>query len=153
MKLQKIQNIRKAESADLQFLATLFDKYRVFYENAPDKVNAEKFLLERLEQNDSVIYVAEDERGNLTGFVQLYPMFSSTKMKRLWLLNDLYVEEIHRGKGIAKLLIEAAKQLCTETNASGLLLETAKSNVIGNALYPKTGFMLDKTHNYYTWQP
>jgi ribosomal protein S18 acetylase RimI-like enzyme len=50
------------------------------------------------------------------------------------------------------LLIEAAKTLCRETNSCGLVLETAKTNIIGNALYPKTGFQLDIEHNYYFWE-
>ena len=63
---------------------------------------AENFLKERLENQDSEIFVAE-ENGILTGFTQLYPLFfSSTRMKRYWLLNDLFVNENHRGKGHSK---------------------------------------------------
>lgn len=36
-------------------------------------------------------------------------------------------------------------------NACGLILETAKTNIVGNELYPKVGFSLDKEHNYYSW--
>jgi GNAT superfamily N-acetyltransferase len=143
--------IRKANFEDLKSLVKLFDEYRMFYEKESDIVNAEKFISERLLQNDSVIYVAANAEGKLTGFVQLYPIFSSTRMKRLWLLNDLYVEKEHRGKGISKQLIAFAKQLCKQTNACGLILETAKSNIIGNGLYPKVGFTLDNEHNYYFW--
>jgi ribosomal protein S18 acetylase RimI-like enzyme len=31
------------------------------------------------------------------------------------------------------------------------MLETAKSNIEGNRLYPKVGFELDEDHNYYEW--
>ncbi|WP_271711513.1 GNAT family N-acetyltransferase [Marinigracilibium pacificum] len=73
-------------------------------------------------------------------------------MKRVWLLNDLFVDEKYRGKGISVALINRAKKLAKETNAVGLMLETEKSNDIGNNLYPKTGFTLDKDHNYYSWE-
>jgi hypothetical protein len=43
------------------------------------------------------------------------------------------------------------KQLVQQTNACGLMPETAKSNDIGNQLYPKTGFALEEEHNYYYW--
>jgi ribosomal protein S18 acetylase RimI-like enzyme len=69
----------------------------------------------------------------------------------MWLLNDLYVDEKGRGRGISVLLIDACKQMCIETNACGLILETAKNNTIGNLLYPRAGFSLDEDHNYYTW--
>ena len=66
--------------------------------------------------------------------------------------NDLFVAPEYRSQGISVLLIDRAKQLARETNAVALTLETAKSNVIGNALYPKTGFVLDKDHNFYEWE-
>ena len=91
------------------------------------------------------------EEGDLVGFVQLYPLFSSTRMKKLWLLNDLFVVENFRGKGISKQLIEKCKDVCDDTGACGLMLETAKTNKTGNSLYVKTGFILDADHNYYSW--
>lgn len=143
--------IRKANKKDIINLTTLFDNYRVFYENESDIENAKIFLFERLTHNDLIIFIAENAMDELMGFVQLYPIFSSTRMKRLWLLNDLYIKEKHRGKGISKDLIKASKQLCAETNACGILLETAKTNAIGNSLYEKSGFQLDNEHNYYSW--
>jgi GNAT superfamily N-acetyltransferase len=89
--------------------------------------------------------------GDLAGFVQLYPLFSSTRMKKLWLLNDLFVQEEYRGKGYSLALIEKSKKLCEETGACGLMLETHKENIIGNKLYERTGFSLDAEHNYYSW--
>lgn len=143
--------IRKVETSDLNKLISLFDKYRVFYKKESDIKGAELFVSERLKQLDSIFFVAENSENELTGFVHLYPLFSSTRMKRLWLLNDLYVEESQRGKGISVKLIDAAKKLCIETDACGLMLETAKSNTIGNSLYPRAGFELDDEHNYYSW--
>jgi GNAT superfamily N-acetyltransferase len=78
-------------------------------------------------------------------------MFSSTRMKRLWLLNDLFVKKEYRRRGISKLLIERAKELCRETKACGFILETAKSNSVGNKLYQAVGMSLDHNHNYYSW--
>src|SRR6478609_9256626 len=96
--------IRKCQREDIDALVDLFDAYRVFYEMNSDKVLAKKFLQERITNNESVIFVSENESAVLTGFVQLYPIFSSTRMKRLWLLNDLFVEPIQRSKGISKKL-------------------------------------------------
>jgi ribosomal protein S18 acetylase RimI-like enzyme len=142
---------RKASISDIENLSNLFDHYRVFYKMESDLKGAKKFLLERIEKKESEIFVAESDAHELAGFVQLYPIFSSTRMKRLWLLNDLFVSENYRGQGISILLIDEAKKLCKESNACGLVLETAKSNVVGNKLYPKTGFALDLEHNYYSW--
>jgi GNAT superfamily N-acetyltransferase len=143
--------IKKAILADLEELNELFDGYRVFYEKESDKQASKAFLKERIEQNESVIFISRNEEGIATGFVQLYPVFSSTRMKRLWLLNDLYVDPKYRGQGFSKALIERSKELCGETDACGMMLETAKDNHVGNQLYPRTGWTLDEDHNYYTW--
>lgn len=120
-------------------------------------------MRERIENNESEIFVAtyfdkntDQNAGNnsekkLVSFVQLYPIFSSTNLKRFWLLNDLFIDENFRGKGISISLIDTAKKLAIQTNSVGLMLETAKDNVEGNHLYPKTGFKLDTKHNFYYW--
>lgn len=72
-------------------------------------------------------------------------------MKRLWLLNDLFIQPEHRGKGISVVLINACKELCRNSDSCGMILETSKDNTIGNQLYHKTGFSLDSEHNYYEW--
>lgn len=144
-------NIRKATTGDIEPLAGLFDQYRVFYRKEPDPEGCRKFLADRLNNSESEIFLAETPEGEAVGFVQLYPLFSSTRMKRLWLLNDLYVQPQYRGKGISKMLIGRSKEFCRETGGCGLSLETEKTNDIGNNLYPATGFEVDDDHNYYFW--
>lgn len=143
--------VRQAGIQDLPQLAALFDAYRVFYEKVSAIDEASAFLSERILRNESVIFVCENQKKKLTGFVQLYPIFSSTRMERLWLLNDLFVDPGFRGQHISVMLIDQAKEMAKSSNACGLLLETAKSNMIGNKLYLATGFELDLAHNYYSW--
>lgn len=142
--------ITKATIKDIETLTDLFEGYRIFYRKTPDRAAAEEFLRERLMQVDSEIFLAWEE-GQAAGFVQLYPVFSSTRMKRLWLLNDLYIAPDFRGKGLSLLLIDRAKKLALETNACGVLLETEKSNDIGNQLYPRAGFVQNEVSNFYEW--
>ncbi len=141
--------INQATIHHLDQLVQLFDAYRVWYRMPSDKTTAAQFLEDRIVAKESIIYLAfEDDKA--VGFTQLYPLFSSTRMKRMWLLNDLFVEETYRGKGISKQLINAAKALVRETGAAGILLETEKSNNIGNQLYPATDFKLEG-NNFYFW--
>lgn len=144
-------SIHTVTISDLEELAELFDSYRVFYEKESDLNAGKSFLKERIEKQEAVIFISRNDEGVATGFVQLYPLFSSTRMKRFWLLNDLYVASEFRGQGFSKALIERAKQLCRESDACGMMLETAKDNHIGNGLYPRTGFTLDEDHNFYYW--
>lgn len=144
-------NTRKATIDDLSQLAQLFDEYRMFYHKTSDISGAEQFISERLENRDSEIFVVEED-GKLGGFVQLYPLFSSTRMKRYWLLNDLYVNSNSRGKGYSKVLIEEAKVLCRTSDSCGMYLETEKENMIGNQLYPSVGFKKYDEVNFYEWE-
>lgn len=145
-------NITRATLLDLDDLNSLFDAYRVFYEQKSDKKASKNFLKARIEQEESVIFISRDTAGLATGFTQLYPLFSSTRMGRIWLLNDLFVDKKYRGQGYSKALIEAAKELCRKTGAAGMTLETAKDNFVGNKLYPATGWTLDEEHNFYYWE-
>ncbi|RKS55785.1 ribosomal protein S18 acetylase RimI-like enzyme [Gillisia mitskevichiae] len=142
--------IREAIPDDLKEISLLFDAYRVFYKQSSNILGAKDFISDRLSLKDSKIYVAE-EKNKLFGFVQLYPRFSSTQLKRTWLLNDLFVSLEARGQQLGVRLIERAKVLAVTTNSVGLMLETEKTNTIGNNLYPKVDFLLDELHNFYYW--
>ena len=142
---------RKATSKDVEHLSELFNAYRMFYQKASAIQSAKTFLEDRISNKDSEIFVAQNTTNKLVGFVQLYPLFSSTRMKKFWLLNDLFVHPEFRGNGISIELIQKAKDLVFESKACGMYLETEKSNLIGNHLYPKTGFELNTSVNFYKW--
>ncbi|MFJ5770397.1 GNAT family N-acetyltransferase [Psychrobacillus sp. NPDC093180] len=141
-------NIHQATSNDLDSLVELFDLYRKFYKQASDLKGAREFLEERLIKNESVIFLAFDE-GNPVGFTQLFPSFSSVSMQKSWVLNDLYVKETARRKGVAEKLIRKAIAFAEETGSKGILLETAADNVNAQKLYEKIGFIKESTYFYY----
>ena len=144
--------IRDAKTTDIIELTKLFNSYRMFYGKKSDLKAAEEFLMCRIEKKDSKIFVCEIN-DIIVGFVQLYPLFSSTRVSKYWLLNDLFVDEQQRGKGYSKLLIKEAKKLVLQSKACGMMLETEKSNKIGNKLYTSTGFKKNELCNFYEWVP
>lgn len=142
--------ILKANIDHVDLIVPLFDLYRQFYEQKPDQESAKDFLSQRLNRNESVIFVAVDEKEDKgVGFVQLYPSFSSVNMKRMWILNDLFVDENYRKQGVAEALIDTSRQLAIKTNSSGIVLETQISNKHAQTLYEKIGFVKDSSHYYY----
>ena len=90
--------IREAKLSDLENLSDLFNSYRMFYGKKSDLKVANEFLRSRIENKDSKIFVC-DLNNELSGFVQLYPIFSSTRVSKYWLLNDLFVDIKKRGIG------------------------------------------------------
>jgi GNAT superfamily N-acetyltransferase len=139
--------IRRAKKKDIEKLSVLFDKYRIFYKQQSDIENARSFLKKRMKKKESVIFAAE-ERKELIGFAQLFPIFSSVSMKRTWLLNDLFVNENARGMGAASKLLEAANQFGIDTGSKWLILQTAADNFTAQRVYEKNGWVKETDFFY-----
>ncbi len=140
--------IRPAELADLDDLTRLFDGYLQFYRRPSDLPAAAKFIGDRLMKQDSTIFVAVRD-DTPVGFVQLYPSFSSVLMRRVYILNDLFVEEGQRHGGVGTALIEASEEFGRQQNAVRLVLETEFSNNAAQKLYEKLGWDKDDLRYYY----
>ena len=134
--------ILRATPADVEEISSLFDAYRQFYRKRPDQEAARRFLFARLSKGESVVYLARIA-GNPVGFVQLYPVFSSTNLTRQWILNDLYVISEARKLGVGRALMHRARGLAEETDADGLMLETAVDNHPAQRLYESLGWKRD----------
>lgn len=135
--------IARAERKDLEDVVPLFDGYRQFYGQPSDLAAARAFLRDRMERDESVIYVAYTAPGEAAGFAQLYPSFSSVSLKRLWILNDLFVRSDVRRGGVGRALLERARRHAVETGAKGLVLNTAVTNTPAQTLYESCGWQRD----------
>jgi len=139
---------RQAVLSDLQLLAPLLDAYRVFYGSDSDVEAARRFLLERFNHGESVLFIAMIEE-TAVGFCQLYPSFSSVSLARTFILNDLYVVESSRKQGIATMLLRAAAEFAKELGAIRLTLSTAISNQAAQHLYEQAGWIRDQDFYVY----
>ncbi len=142
--------VARAALDDLDALAPLFDAYRVFYGRASDRALARAFLQERLQRDESVIFIACGVAGDALGFTQLYPSFSSVSARRIWVLNDLFVAPAVRRGGVARALMERARAFAAETGALRLVLETAEDNRPAQALYEWLGYARESGTRHYS---
>lgn len=69
-------------------------------------------------------------------------------MKKIWILNDLFIFNGHRQKGIAQLLINHVINYSKETARSKIVLSTAYDNFNAQKLYEKLGFTRSDFYNY-----
>jgi ribosomal protein S18 acetylase RimI-like enzyme len=142
--------IRQATVSDVDSIAEIFDLYRIFYKQKSDIVGARKFLLERIDHAESIIFIAEHgQQKYVAGFVQIYPIFSSISMKRSLILNDLFVREEYRKQGIAQSLLSHAQSYAREIKAKGLELSTAIDNYGAQRLYEKNKYAKDEEFFHY----
>lgn len=83
-------NIKKASLKELDTTAELFNLYRIFYRQADDLEKCKQFIKERLDNDQSNIFVVYAD-GKPVGFVQLYKLYHYIKLQKQWLLSDLFV--------------------------------------------------------------
>jgi ribosomal protein S18 acetylase RimI-like enzyme len=136
--------IQQGTIHDLEALAALFDGYRQFYGQPADLARARSFLEERSRQRESLILLARNGQGEGIGFTQLYPLFSSVRTVRTYLLNDLFVSPNARRQGVAAALLNAAAEEARSLGAASLSLSTALDNAAAQALYESLGWQRDR---------
>lgn len=137
--------VREVRPADIPAVAALFDRYRQFYEQAPDLAQAQAFIAQRVERRESVILVAEgdDSEGGLLGFCQLYPTFCSVEAAPIYTLYDLFVAPAARQAGVGRLLLQAAEARAAADGKVRMDLTTARTNHAAQSLYASLGWVRD----------
>jgi len=140
----------RANLTHLDQVASLFDGYRVFYGQTSDVSSAKAFIRQRIVLQDSVILLAIDDNGKGLGFTQLYPSFSSVSMRRIWILNDLFVDADARKQGVGRFLLEQAKQFGIDHGALRLQLSTEHENSSAQSLYESLGWQRDTEFYHYS---
>ena len=141
--------ILRATTEHVSEVARLFDLYRQFYKCDPDIGLAEAYISERIKNEESIIFIAENS-GAIKGFVQLYPSFCSVNAIKIFILYDLYVDADVRNAGIGAMLMNRATEYAREQGASRIDLMTAFDNKLGQHLYEKLGYkkVLENFYNY-----
>ena len=134
--------IARATPDDVAELTPLFDAYRTFFAGEHDSAESGPFLAERLRASESVVFLAR-AGGEVAGFVQLYPLWSSWYCRRIWFLSDLYVTHAHRERGIGRCLVVRAVEHAKETDASSVMVELPHREPHLTAFYASLGFHKD----------
>ena len=132
--------VRQATILDLDLVVPLFDAYRQFYGKPGDAALARQFLLERFQNNQSIIFLAVRKDRSAVGFTQLYPSFSSVSAARIFVLNDLFVRADVRRLKVGRLLLQAAADFARLVGAVQLTLSTGVGNAAAQALYEGEGW-------------
>ncbi|MEY8875401.1 MAG: N-acetyltransferase family protein [Leptothrix sp. (in: b-proteobacteria)] len=143
--------MRSAQPADLPALAVLFDEYRQFYQQVPDRAAALAFVTERQQRGESVVLLACATEGEALGFCQLYPSFCSVLAAPIYVLSDLYVAPATRQLGIGRALLQAAEARARADGKRRMDLTTARGNLQAQALYESLGWQRDEVFLAYNF--
>ena len=116
-----------------------------------DLALARRFLAERLENDEAIVFVAPGLEGReLDGFCLLYPTFCSVVAQPFRWLNDLYVRPEARDRGLAGALMQAAEDDSRQAGCARLDLQTAHTNLRAQGLYESRGWKLDTVFRVYS---
>lgn len=152
--LKKINSDRESMNIEIRKVTNisskiynLFDKYRLFYKQSSNQLACNEYLIQRLNNNESIIFEAK-YNGVTVGFIQLYPGFSSSTLSPYYILNDLFVEETYRNLGVGSQLISYVESFLKANGVEYISLQTALDNP-ARALYKKLGYEEDKLASYF----
>jgi GNAT superfamily N-acetyltransferase len=109
-------------------------------------------LLQELLDNPSFgeLWLIEVAR-QAAGYLLLTICYSLEFHGRFGLLDEFYLEEPFRGKGIGTAALEFAELACRGLGLKALRLEVAHGNVRALELYRRQGFAVDPRHLMTKW--
>jgi len=142
-------NIEKANIHHYEQVGKLFDLYRQFYKYESNLVESTNYIKDRINNNESIIFIAISDANEAIGFVQLYETFGSLDLGKIIILYDLYVKEDHRKNNIGRKLMIKSHEYAKKINAKRIQLSTAIDNYIGQSLYESLGYVKDD--DFYTY--
>jgi GNAT superfamily N-acetyltransferase len=133
--------IREAKREDMPQLIDLMTDYVVGFYRQEDQSKEEgarylEFILNNPGEATEFV-VEEDER--LLGFATLYYSYSTLRLKRIAILNDLFIAGTARGRGYGEALFEHVRRYAEESGVAYLQWETTRDNVVAQSLYNKMG--------------
>jgi GNAT superfamily N-acetyltransferase len=125
---------------DYEELLPLIAAYQRFYEaEEVDEGRNRAFFRRFLTPSDDGLLLGARSEGRLAGYACLYWHFGSVEAVETVLMNDLYVAEDRRGRGVGRALIEASAEVARERGAPYLEWATAPDNETAQRLYDTTG--------------
>jgi GNAT superfamily N-acetyltransferase len=132
--------IAPIDPAEFERLLPLIAAYQRFYEAEDiDEDRNRAFFRRFLAPSEVGMLLGAREGGEIVGYACLYWHFSSTQAVETVLMNDLFVAERVRGRGVGRALIEATATVARERGAARLQWATAPSNIAAQRLYDGTG--------------
>jgi len=140
---------RKATEQDIPRIIELWKEFIDFHKardaffsrSKEGPENFGNFILENINKDDAIVYVAEANRevvAHILATIQSYP--PAFKIKKYGLVNDLAVTSGYRRKGIGGHLFGMVKEWFAEKGMKRIEIEVATSNEVSTSFWNKMAF-------------
>jgi GNAT superfamily N-acetyltransferase len=148
-------SIKRVEASDVDELLVLMRAYCDFYEVSPPDEDLLTIVRALIADpvNEGVQLIARDSTGRAVGFATVYWTWSTTSGCRIGIMNDLFLAEDSRGRGIAERLIKACRAECSQRGARQLAWQTAPDNVRAQKVYDRVGATREQWVDYWLAVP
>ena len=128
--------ITRVTADDLADLLPLMQAYGAFYESDPSDDELRAMATAFLDEGSGgTQLIARDGSGQALGHATVLWSWDTTLARRLAVMEDLFVAEAARGRGVGAALIEACRELAADRGVEWLAWETAPDNATAQRLY------------------
>ena len=143
--------VRRATPADLQRIGRLgallieehynFDSRRFLAAGKRTPADYASFMGTQLKDPDKAVFVADD-KGDVIGYAYAAVEGYNYMVLRgpAGVLHDVIVEPEHRGRGVGRLLLDAALEFLSSSGVPRVVLSTAERNEGAQRLFARMGF-------------
>lgn len=134
--------IKHIEENDFEELVALFLEFATF-QNQPEKMknSVEKMISEKDFLHG---FTARDEDNSIIGYATFFFAYYTWVGKSLY-MDDLYIKEKYRGKGIGSLLINAVIKHAEKEKCDRLRWQVSEWNKPAISFYKNLGAEIDET--------
>lgn len=144
-------SFRRAALDDLPALLALQAEFYA-HEGYPwERVRAERVMRELLGEPLYGLLFAAVADSAIVGYLVVTFGFSLEFGGRDAFVDELYVEESARGRGLGTEALRVAEQACAEAGIHALLLEVEHVNPRARALYERSGYVAHDRHLMTKW--
>ncbi len=98
-----------------------------------------------IEDNKNITYLGVVDQGKVlaTCFIVIIPNLTNNN-RPMCFIENVVTDEMHRGKGLGKMVIDEAVRIAKEKNCYKVFLESGVQRTEAHKFYEKLGFTSDK---------
>lgn len=130
-------NLRKLIASDREAWQGLYHSYLDFYETEPTDEGTAALWKRLFSERPEIEAFVADVGGKVVGFVHYHFQASTWTPSSYCYLEDLFVAQESRGKGVATALIEGVRQAALAKDSTELFWITRAGNATARRLYDR----------------
>lgn len=146
-------NIRPVQRTDMSRLVKLMIAF-ARYDGSEGGINIDSEKLEEVLFSDKpeLCSIVAEENGTVVAFLNYFYNYSSFELKKCIWIEDVFVEDTSRRKGLGEALFNYVKQEAKASDCARVEWLVRRNNQLGIDFYNKIGAEVDDGTIYVKWK-